>query len=433
MLVATQGGGYYKGFTLIELLAIIIILAIIAVITVPIILNIINDAQKNASIDSAYGYKSALEKYYMKKVVENTENELPNGYKNISELPEDFTVSGESPSDGWVKLNKGIVEEYSLKYDEYVVTKFKDKDVKVSKRDNVSDIVQIPDEYQEVEYLEGTGTQYIDTGVFINSTTDIVDMQIAPTQGNADVSVFGYYGYEDTCEFGLLANKFRSNVKATSGSTYNVNQKYNINYSSGNWSVDGTQITNGNSSSTGIKSAYLFARNYNASLKQSPVRVYSLKIKRNNEIIRNLVPVARKSDNKPGMLDMANLSKNLFDENYENISANLVYKPIYVGDGTFTLSTDIPNSSNKHLFLIGGNVNSGASSGTNGVSITISRTVEAIDGYVTIVYRSSDYTSDPRDCHTMLNKGSTALPYEPYKKSFYTNEGTGEFTAGPEL
>ena len=73
-----------KGFTLIELLAIIVILAVIAVITVPLILNVINDAQKNASIDSAYGYKSALEKYYMKKVVENTENELPNGYKNIS-------------------------------------------------------------------------------------------------------------------------------------------------------------------------------------------------------------------------------------------------------------------------------------------------------------------------------------------------------------
>jgi hypothetical protein len=33
----------------------------------------------------------------------------------------------------------------------------------------------------------------------------------------------------------------------------------------------------------------------------------------------------------------------------------------------------------------------------------------------------------------MLNEGSTALPYEPYKKSFYTNEGTGEFITGPEI
>ena len=127
MLVATQGGGYYKGFTLIELLAIIVILAIIAVITVPLILNIINDAQKNASIDSAYGYKDALEKYYITKTVKNTEYELPNGYKNISELPEDFIVSGESPSEGWVKLKKGIVEKYSLKYKDYVVSMDNDK------------------------------------------------------------------------------------------------------------------------------------------------------------------------------------------------------------------------------------------------------------------------------------------------------------------
>ena len=47
-----------KGFTLIELLAIIVILAIIAVITVPIILGIIDDAQKKAVKDS--GFKMAF-------------------------------------------------------------------------------------------------------------------------------------------------------------------------------------------------------------------------------------------------------------------------------------------------------------------------------------------------------------------------------------
>ena len=52
-----------NGFTLIELLAIIVILAIIAVITVPIILDIIDNSKKGAAIDSAYGYKEAIEKY----------------------------------------------------------------------------------------------------------------------------------------------------------------------------------------------------------------------------------------------------------------------------------------------------------------------------------------------------------------------------------
>ncbi|MBP3461897.1 MAG: prepilin-type N-terminal cleavage/methylation domain-containing protein, partial [Bacilli bacterium] len=50
-----------KGFTLIELLAVIVILAIIALIATPIILNMINDAKKSASVDSAYGYIEAIE------------------------------------------------------------------------------------------------------------------------------------------------------------------------------------------------------------------------------------------------------------------------------------------------------------------------------------------------------------------------------------
>ena len=34
---------------------------------------------------------------------------------------------------------------------------------------------------------------------------------------------------------------------------------------------------------------------------------------------------------------------------------------------------------------------------------------------------------------TMLNEGSTALPYEPYGYKFYTNAGTDEFITGPEI
>lgn len=111
-----------NGFTLIELLAIIVILAIIAVITVPIILNIIENSKRGAAIDSAYGYKDAIQKYYVTKSVEDTTQELPSGYKAVSALPSDFTVSGEKPSDGWIKLEKGQVVDYSLKFDDYVVS-----------------------------------------------------------------------------------------------------------------------------------------------------------------------------------------------------------------------------------------------------------------------------------------------------------------------
>ena len=57
------------GFTLIELLAVIIILSIIALITVPVIMNIIERANKSAFKDSAYGIIKAGELYYTDKLL----------------------------------------------------------------------------------------------------------------------------------------------------------------------------------------------------------------------------------------------------------------------------------------------------------------------------------------------------------------------------
>ena len=51
-----------KGFTLVELLAVIVILALIALIATPIILNVINDAKKQAAKDSFHEYGKAVEK-----------------------------------------------------------------------------------------------------------------------------------------------------------------------------------------------------------------------------------------------------------------------------------------------------------------------------------------------------------------------------------
>ena len=105
---------------------------------------------------------------------------------------------------------------------------------------------------------------------------------------------------------------------------------------------------------------------------------------------------------------------NLFDEIYPEINDSVKYRAIYVGTGFFTLSSDIPIFSNTaNLFLLNGNVSSGASSSVNGVGYGVPRSAESIDGYITIGYRNY-YDVDPRDYNTMLNEGSTALPYEPY-------------------
>ena len=112
-----------KGFTLIELLAIIVILAIIAVITVPIILNIIDNSRMGAATDSAYGYKDAINKWYVTKLSQDKNFELEDKVYNVTELETaGLTVSGNRPdSSSWVKIVNNKTVKGCLQFDEYKV------------------------------------------------------------------------------------------------------------------------------------------------------------------------------------------------------------------------------------------------------------------------------------------------------------------------
>lgn len=94
--------------------------------------------------------------------------------------------------------------------------------------------------------------------------------------------------------------------------------------------------------------------------------------------------------------------------------AGVVYYNMQVEEGKYTLSTKYRRAVQKDLFLFVGEVDTGASSNINGVDSTISRTVESINGYITIGYRKGENGVNPLDFETMLNIGETPLPYEPY-------------------
>ena len=112
-----------KGFTLIELLAIIVILAIIAVITVPIILNIIENSRMGAATDSAYGYKDAINKWYVTKLSTDPDYSIPEETYTISELENlGVSYSGQEPGENsWVSIEKNNVINGCLQFDEYKV------------------------------------------------------------------------------------------------------------------------------------------------------------------------------------------------------------------------------------------------------------------------------------------------------------------------
>ncbi len=113
-----------KGFTLIELLAIIVILAIIAVITVPIILDIIDNSKKGAVTDSAYGYKDAVNKWYVSKLQDDNNYRL-NGNYNVSDGKLnniDIPVSGDKPTNGTLTYSNNVLTGGCLTIGEYKVT-----------------------------------------------------------------------------------------------------------------------------------------------------------------------------------------------------------------------------------------------------------------------------------------------------------------------
>lgn len=99
------------------------------------------------------------------------------------------------------------------------------------------------------------------------------------------------------------------------------------------------------------------------------------------------------------------------------------YINLSVGEGTFTLSSNIPKSStdsSAYIMLISGNVqeiSSENTTATNGVYKGQSRTFPSINRYVTIAYRNDANANNIinfNDYWYMLNKGAEEKPYEPY-------------------
>ena len=110
-----------KGFTLIELLAVIVILAVIALIATPIILNVINDAKKQAAKDSAYGYMDAVEKYIVSSELED--KSIKDGTYSVEDLNSmGVNVKGSTPDNGTIKIESKTVKSYDIGIDGYAVS-----------------------------------------------------------------------------------------------------------------------------------------------------------------------------------------------------------------------------------------------------------------------------------------------------------------------
>jgi hypothetical protein len=202
-----------------------------------------------------------------------------------------------------------------------VVERSKITDINLTARNILYDL---PAEYTAVEYLESSGTQYIDTGVPCHYN-DFVDIDFMYTGSklsdypNEGGSVFGAHGWSKAngvyekciywCGYGKIAYTFAVGTKYNVTTISNTQSKI-TDLDSG---VDGTTRTLDKTSQKAYApfNFYLFTNRsdyWSAGWYYWAIaRIYSCKLFDSDKVwLRYFVPCVRNADSEPGMYDRVN-------------------------------------------------------------------------------------------------------------------------------
>lgn len=149
-----------------------------------------------------------------------------------------------------------------------------------------------------LDYIESTGTQWIDTGVKPASDIDVeIDFQLNMTNGWA--CVFG--GRDNSSNSNAVAlwlndtstfSFYRNGVYSTFPSNVSVSARHYFKCMDNTAIIDGNTVSVTDSTFTGTNSIYLFAVNdAGTTYRFSKCKIYSCKIYDNGTLIRDYIPV----------------------------------------------------------------------------------------------------------------------------------------------
>lgn len=170
------------------------------------------------------------------------------------------------------------------------------------------DGIRLPNGYTRLEYIESTGTQYIDTGIKGSQTTScLIKNNFNELSGT---QIFGAYGFPKRFHYGIVDNQvYMPTVTngTTTEHTFQANTNVHTYFLSPNlYKYDNQEIAEGNFDFPKMN-FYLFARNNNDSVANyCKSKLYFAKFYDNNTLIRNFIPARRNSDNELGLYDTVN-------------------------------------------------------------------------------------------------------------------------------
>lgn len=176
----------------------------------------------------------------------------------------------------------------------------------------------LPSGYKQLDYIESTGSQYINSGYKISSNHAkiVMDFQLTtlPSDSYAFGSVYtsspynGFWLRWDNNKFGGAAGNDGQFLQVTSGYDTNRNDaSYEANNGTATLTVNGSTVTRSYSGSLITNTNwYLFARNYDSSYLYAQIKLYAFELYDNGVKVRDYVPCIRISDNAIGLYDVVN-------------------------------------------------------------------------------------------------------------------------------
>lgn len=221
------------------------------------------------------------------------------------------------------------------------------------------EIIELPSTYQKVEYLESTGTQYIDTNYFINPKTKIeCEFQFTDSTkkqqrifGGIDSNNTRLDCYvKDSLQLGWnwTEQDNQTNLNVNTNATIDTNKhKIIIDGLNKTVKLDDVYSSNiaGNLTKTSTVPLSIMAYIGSKAVNFAYLKLYSFKIYDNNVLVRDFVACYRKSDNVKGLYDLVN------DVFYENS-----------GTGTFSIGENENNvitpsiENSSEILTVGDNV-----------------------------------------------------------------------------
>ena len=176
----------------------------------------------------------------------------------------------------------------------------------------------LPNMYIELEYIESSRTQYIDTGVNADSNLRVVLDMAYTSVSNNNYTNIGAIKYDETIQSGdryrryhmLQQNNnlrhFTNTSSTTIGQADTDRHIFNFDVPNGKYYIDEQVTTMPTSEFDTQLNYWLFGRNSDKTNLRylSSMQIYSCKMYYNDSLVRSFVPCYRKSDNVIGMYDM---------------------------------------------------------------------------------------------------------------------------------